>query len=58
MAKPTTVDEYIAAAPEQAQKHVNEIRAILKEVAPDAREATPALQVHARSRICSVSIPT
>lgn len=38
MARPTTVDEYIAAAPEQGQKHVKEIRAILKEIAPDAKE--------------------
>ena len=38
-AKPTTVDEYIAAAPEEAQPKLREIRAILKEVAPDAQES-------------------
>lgn len=39
MSKPTTVDEYIAAAPEYAQAHLKEIRSILQEVAPDATEA-------------------
>jgi uncharacterized protein YdhG (YjbR/CyaY superfamily) len=38
-AKPTTVDEYIDAAPEQAQEKLREIRAILKKVAPNATEA-------------------
>lgn len=37
--KPTTIDEYIAAAPMQAQEKLHEIRAILKEVAPNAKEA-------------------
>lgn len=37
--KPTTVDEYIAAAPPAAQEKLQEIRAILKEVAPKATEA-------------------
>jgi uncharacterized protein YdhG (YjbR/CyaY superfamily) len=37
--KPTTVDEYIAAAPEQAQDKLRELRALLKEVAPQATEA-------------------
>ena len=37
--KPTTVDEYIAAAPEEAQGLLRELRALLHEVAPDAREA-------------------
>ncbi len=37
--KPASIDAYIAAAPPQAQPHLREIRAILKEVAPDAREA-------------------
>jgi uncharacterized protein YdhG (YjbR/CyaY superfamily) len=36
--KPTTVDEYIAAAPTQAQDKLQELRAILKDVAPDATE--------------------
>ena len=36
--KPTTVDEYIEAAPKQAQKKLREIRALLKKVAPKARE--------------------
>ena len=38
MSKPTTVDQYIAAAPEEAQEKLREIRAILKKVAPDATE--------------------
>ena len=37
--KPTTVDEYIDAAPKEAQKMLHEIRSILKKVAPDATEA-------------------
>ncbi len=36
--KPSTVDEYIDAAPEQAQEKLREIRAILKKVAPKATE--------------------
>ena len=36
--KPTTVDEYIAAAPQQAREKLQELRSILKEVAPDATE--------------------
>ena len=36
--KPTTVDEYINAAPKEAQEKLHELRAILKEVAPDATE--------------------
>jgi uncharacterized protein YdhG (YjbR/CyaY superfamily) len=35
---PTTVDEYIEAAPQEAQKKLREIRAILKKVVPGARE--------------------
>lgn len=38
-AKPKTVDEYIEAAPGEAQEKLREIRAILKKVAPDAKEA-------------------
>lgn len=36
--KPTTVDEYIDAAPAEAQKNLRELRAILKKVAPAATE--------------------
>jgi len=36
--KPTTVDEYINAAPEEAKEKLREIRAILKKVAPNATE--------------------
>jgi uncharacterized protein YdhG (YjbR/CyaY superfamily) len=36
--KPTTVDEYIEAAPKQAQEKLRELRSILKKVAPDAKE--------------------
>ena len=37
-AKPATVDEYIKAAPKEAQDKLREIRSLLKKVAPDARE--------------------
>jgi uncharacterized protein YdhG (YjbR/CyaY superfamily) len=36
--KPTTVDEYIKAAPKEAQEKLHEIRAILQKVAPKATE--------------------
>jgi len=36
--RPTTVDEYIEAAPREAQSMLREIRALLKKVAPGARE--------------------
>jgi uncharacterized protein YdhG (YjbR/CyaY superfamily) len=36
--KPTTVDEYINAAPENAREKLMEIRFILKKVAPHATE--------------------
>lgn len=36
--KPTTIDEYIKAAPKDAQKKLRELRAILKKVAPKATE--------------------
>ena len=36
--KPTTVDEYINAAPKEAKEKLMEIRAILKKVAPNAME--------------------
>ncbi|WP_134090271.1 iron chaperone [Olivibacter sp. XZL3] len=37
-AKPSNIDEYINAAPENAQQQLKEIRKILKEVAPNASE--------------------
>jgi uncharacterized protein YdhG (YjbR/CyaY superfamily) len=37
--KPTTIDEYINAAPVEAQEKLIEIRSILKKVAPKAIEA-------------------
>ena len=36
--KPKNVDEYIEAAPQEAQEKLREIRAILKKVAPGAKE--------------------
>lgn len=39
MTKPTTIDEYISAAPKQAQEKLLELRSILKKVAPNAKEA-------------------
>jgi uncharacterized protein YdhG (YjbR/CyaY superfamily) len=36
--KPKTVDEYIDAAPKEAQEKLRELRAILKETVPDAEE--------------------
>src|SRR5262249_55085589 len=36
--KPTTVAEYIDAAPKEVKKKLHEIRAILKDVVPKARE--------------------
>ena len=36
--KPTTVSEYIEAAPKDAQKKLRELRALLKKVAPGATE--------------------
>jgi uncharacterized protein YdhG (YjbR/CyaY superfamily) len=38
MPKPKTVDEYIDAAPQEAQEKLHEIRAILKKIAPGAVE--------------------
>lgn len=37
--KPTTVDEYIEQAPEQAREKLRELRALLREVVPEATEA-------------------
>jgi uncharacterized protein YdhG (YjbR/CyaY superfamily) len=39
MKKPTNIDEYIVAAPREAQAKLQELRSILREVAPNAREA-------------------
>ncbi len=39
MPKPTTIDEYINAAPEQGQAMLRRIYTILKEIAPNATEA-------------------
>ena len=36
--RPTTVAEYIAAAPREGQPHLRRLRAILRSVAPDADE--------------------
>ncbi len=36
--KPTTVDEYIEGFPDHAQEKLRELRAVLKEVAPNATE--------------------
>jgi len=36
--KPTTVTEYINAAPQEARKTLRELRAILKKVVPNAEE--------------------
>jgi uncharacterized protein YdhG (YjbR/CyaY superfamily) len=36
--KPTSVDEYIEAAPKEAQEKLREIRAVLKKVVPSAKE--------------------
>ncbi len=38
MSKPTNVEEYINAAPDYAQGKLNEIRSLLKSVAPEASE--------------------
>jgi uncharacterized protein YdhG (YjbR/CyaY superfamily) len=37
--KPADVAEYISAAPKEAQGKLREIRAILKAIAPNARES-------------------
>lgn len=38
MSKPTSVEEYIKAAPDYAQEKLNEIRSVLKSIAPEASE--------------------
>jgi len=37
--RPTTIDEYIRAAPREGQPHLRQLYAILKSVAPQAEEA-------------------
>lgn len=37
--RPTTIDEYIRAAPREGQPHLRRLHAILKSVAPQAGEA-------------------
>lgn len=37
--KPTTIDEYIASAPEQGREKLQELRKLLKEIAPESKEA-------------------
>ena len=37
--RPTTIAEYIAAAPAAGQPHLRQLYAILKSVAPQAQEA-------------------
>ena len=37
--RPTTIAEYIRAAPREGQPHLRQLHAILKSVAPDAEEA-------------------
>ena len=37
--KAATVDEYMEAAPPEARTHLRELREILRQVAPEAREA-------------------
>lgn len=48
--KPTTVTEYIDAAPEQARARLRELRAILRKAAPDATETlkwgSPVFEEH------------
>ncbi len=36
--RPTTIAEYIDSAPKEAQKHLRELHAILRDVAPGAKE--------------------
>jgi uncharacterized protein YdhG (YjbR/CyaY superfamily) len=39
VAKPKTITEYIDAAPSESRTKLRELRAILRDVAPDARES-------------------
>ena len=45
MLNPRDVDEYIASAPDEAQSKLKEIRAAIREVAPDATERTDYFQI-------------
>jgi len=38
LAKPKTISEYIKTAPKESQKHLRELRTILKKIAPKAKE--------------------
>ena len=50
--KPATVDEYIKAAPKEAQEKLREIRAVLKKVVPGAKETLKwGLPVFEKGRI-------
>jgi uncharacterized protein YdhG (YjbR/CyaY superfamily) len=48
--KPTTIDEYIAAFPQDIQQILQQVRATIKEAAPEAKEtisyAMPAFTFH------------
>jgi uncharacterized protein YdhG (YjbR/CyaY superfamily) len=45
MLTPKDVEAYIANAPEEAQSKLGEIRAAIREVAPDATERTDYFQI-------------
>jgi uncharacterized protein YdhG (YjbR/CyaY superfamily) len=45
MLNPNDVDAYIASAPEEAHSKLREIRAVIREVAPDATERTDYFQI-------------
>jgi uncharacterized protein YdhG (YjbR/CyaY superfamily) len=45
MLSPKDVDAYIASAPEEAHSKLREIRAVIREVAPDATERTDYFQI-------------
>jgi uncharacterized protein YdhG (YjbR/CyaY superfamily) len=45
MLSPKDVDTYIASAPEEAHSKLKEIRAVIREVAPDATERTDYFQI-------------
>ncbi|MBI5290071.1 MAG: DUF1801 domain-containing protein [Chloroflexi bacterium] len=50
--KPTTIDEYIKAAPKDARDALKHVRQAIREVAPDAQEKIsyqmPAFKLHGR----------
>lgn len=57
MGKPTTVDEYLAALPDDRRAAMEQIRAAVRAGAPDAEEAIsygmPALRSHGRQFLVS-----